>query len=181
MNWSTFKLWLGGAWASFMGGFIEGCPIGAPAGAGMALADGRAFADLGRRHLIIEAAHILAVPFFSGLAELKSYTKTDPFPNVFLIPSPITMTKILPLILLTFLLAGCSSLDSIATKIPPNSFSTVKYEINIGPFQKTTVLTDGVKSADGSVHLGHATASTAFMGYGASLTVDGLIVTPTAK
>ena len=80
------RVWAGGAWASFVNGFIEGSPVGAPAGAGLAAADGQVHADLGVRHIAIEAAHVLAVPFFTGLADVRSYTKNNPFPNPFAVP-----------------------------------------------------------------------------------------------
>ena len=79
----TLKLWIGGAISAFIDGFIDGFPVGAPAGGGIALADGQAFADLGRRHLAIEAAHILSIPIFTGLADVRAYRKASPFPNIF--------------------------------------------------------------------------------------------------
>lgn len=75
------RVWTGGAWAAFVNGFIEGSPVGGPAGAGIAAADGQVHADLTLRHLAIEAAHVLAVPFFTGLADVRSFNKANPFPN----------------------------------------------------------------------------------------------------
>ena len=83
---ANFRAWFGGAFAAFMDGFIEGCPVGAPAGAGIAAANGQIHADFGGRHIAIELAHVLAVPFLSGLADLRAYQKATPFPNVFLPP-----------------------------------------------------------------------------------------------
>ena len=85
---AEIRYWTGGAWAAFVNGFIEGCPVGSPAGAGIAAADGQVVADLGLRHLAIEAMHVLAVPFFTGLADVRAYTKANPFPNPFTAPPP---------------------------------------------------------------------------------------------
>jgi hypothetical protein len=88
------RWWVGGAWAIFVTGFIEGCPIGSPVGAGIAGLDGQVHADLGMKHLIIEAAHVLAVPFFTGLADLRSWTKQNPFPNPFTQPDTNTIKPV---------------------------------------------------------------------------------------
>lgn len=77
------RLWTGGAWAAFVDGFVDGFPIGTPAGGGFAVADGQIHADLGLRHLAIAAAHLLAIPFFTGLADVREYRKSNPFPNFF--------------------------------------------------------------------------------------------------
>lgn len=93
---SNFRVWMGGAFAAFMDGFIEGCPVGAPVGAGIAAANGNIHADFGGRHIVIELAHVLAVPFFSGLADLRAYQKATPFPNVFLPPGVFEAPLVLP-------------------------------------------------------------------------------------
>lgn len=81
---TSLKVWIGGALAAFIDGFIDGCPVGAPAGAGIAFADGQAPTSLAMdRHIAITALHILAVPCFSGLADLRAFKKDSPFPNVF--------------------------------------------------------------------------------------------------
>jgi hypothetical protein len=88
---AEIRFWVGGAWAAFVNGFIEGAPVGSPAGAGIALADNEVHADFGLRHLAIEAAHVLAVPFFTGLADIRAFTKQNPFPNPFSPPrAPVT-------------------------------------------------------------------------------------------
>ena len=84
---AELRYWTGGAWASFVNGFIEGCPVGSPAGFGIAAADGQLHADVGLRHLAVEAAHLFAVPFFTGLADVRAYTKASPFPNPFSPPA----------------------------------------------------------------------------------------------
>jgi hypothetical protein len=58
-------------------------PIGSSAGGGIAVLDGQFHADLGSRHILIEIAHILAIPVLTGLADVRTYQKTSPFPNVF--------------------------------------------------------------------------------------------------
>ena len=80
------RVWTGGAWAAFVSGFIEGTPVGSPVGAGIAIGDNQVHADLGLRHIAIEVAHVLAVPFFTGLAEVRTFTKANPFPNPFKAP-----------------------------------------------------------------------------------------------
>ena len=90
---TTLKVWTGGALSAFVSGFIEGCPIGSPVGAGAALADGQVHADLDWKHLLIELAHLIAVPFFTGLADIRNYTKANPFPNVFQ-PSPVVVAAV---------------------------------------------------------------------------------------
>jgi hypothetical protein len=85
---APIRYWVGGAWAAFVNGFIEGAPVGSPAGAGIAVADNQVHADLGLRHIAIEAAHVLAVPFFTGLADVRSFTKSNPFPNPFTNENP---------------------------------------------------------------------------------------------
>lgn len=91
---TPFKDWLGGAFAAFVGGFIEGMPVGSTVGGGMAMADGQAHADLHGRHLVIEIAHLVAVPFFCGLADVRSFQKSCPFPNPFAdnLPDPKPVT-----------------------------------------------------------------------------------------
>lgn len=84
------KMWLGGILSAFVAGFIEGCPIGSPVGGGVGLADGQFHADLGGKHLLIELAHIFAVPFFTGLSDVRTFTKANPPPNIFQ-PSPTTL------------------------------------------------------------------------------------------
>lgn len=90
---AQIRYWVGGAWAAFVNGFIEGAPVGSPVGAGVAVADRQVHADLGLRHIAIEAAHVLAVPFFTGLADIRAFTKTSPFPNPF---NPPKYNEILP-------------------------------------------------------------------------------------
>lgn len=83
-NTTALKIWFGGALAAFIDGFIDGCPVGAPAGAGIAAADGQLpTAFVADRHLLITLAHVLAVPFFSGLADVRAFKKDNPFPNLF--------------------------------------------------------------------------------------------------
>jgi hypothetical protein len=41
------------------------------------------FADFGTRHILIEIAHIVAIPVLTGLADVRAYKKSNPFPNVF--------------------------------------------------------------------------------------------------
>lgn len=86
---SNFKIWVGGAISAFVGGFLEGCPIGSPVGAGTALADGQVYGDLRGRHILIELAHILAVPALTGLSDVRTYTKATPFPNLFSPPPSV--------------------------------------------------------------------------------------------
>jgi hypothetical protein len=83
MTAGTVKTWLGGAGAAFVGGFIDGMPVGSPVGAGIAVADGQAHANLTLHTLLVEAAHVLAVPVLSGLADVRAYQKENPFPNPF--------------------------------------------------------------------------------------------------
>lgn len=77
-------IWVGGVCSAFIGGFVEGTPIGSTAGAGFAVADGEIHADLKLAHIAIEAAHLLAIPVGTGLADVRNFIKTNPFPNVFL-------------------------------------------------------------------------------------------------
>jgi hypothetical protein len=90
---TTLKIWIGGVFSAFTAGFIEGMPIGSPVGGGVALADGQVHADLGGKHLLIELAHLIAVPFFTGLADIRTYTKSNPPPNIFQ-PAPIPALQI---------------------------------------------------------------------------------------
>lgn len=91
---SALRVWIGGALAAFIDGFIDGCPIGGPAGAGMAAADGK-LADAITKHdtvsIAVVAAHALAVPLFSGIADVKAWKKDKPFPNIF-VPSPAAIS-----------------------------------------------------------------------------------------
>jgi hypothetical protein len=77
------RFWFGGALSAFVSGFIEGMPIGSSAGGGIAVLDGQFHADLGSQHILIEVAHILAIPILTGLADIRTYQKSNPFPNVF--------------------------------------------------------------------------------------------------
>jgi len=92
MNTSALLLWLGGAFSAFVSGFIEGCPIGGPVGAGSAAATGHIYSDFTERHILIELAHVLAVPFFTGLADVRGYTNAHPFPNIFAPAEPAKPT-----------------------------------------------------------------------------------------
>jgi hypothetical protein len=83
---ADIRFWVGGAWAAFVNGFVDGFPIGTPSGAGFALADGQVHADLGLRHIAIEVAHLLAIPFFTGMADVRSFRQSNPFPNPFTAP-----------------------------------------------------------------------------------------------
>ena len=79
----SLRLWFGGALSAFISGFIEGAPVGSTAGGIVAAGDGQVYADLGGRHLLVEAAHLIAVPLLTGLADVRTYQKTNPFPNIF--------------------------------------------------------------------------------------------------
>lgn len=85
---SPFGIWLGGAMSAFIGGFVEAAPIGSSGGVMLAASDGQVHADLKVVHLLIEAAHVLAIPALAGLAEIRTYIKANPFPNVFLPGGP---------------------------------------------------------------------------------------------
>ena len=89
---SQLRIWIGGAIAAFVDGFIDGCPVGAPAGAGIAFADGQVPTALTGegRHMLITIAHVAAVPFFSGLADIRAFKKDNPFPNIFASDKPTT-------------------------------------------------------------------------------------------
>ena len=93
MNLAILKVWLGGAFAAFMDGFIDGAPIGAPAGAGLGYVTGQFHADLGWKHLAVEALHVLAVPVSTGLADVREYRKSNPFPNIFQPATPQPTNK----------------------------------------------------------------------------------------
>jgi hypothetical protein len=80
---TTLRIWFGGALSAFVGGFIEGSPIGSTAGAGFALADGQVHADLDWRHVLIELAHLIAIPFGTGLSDVRNWIRSNPFPNLF--------------------------------------------------------------------------------------------------
>lgn len=80
---APLRFWFGGALSAFVSGFIEGTPIGSPTGGAIAVADGQAHADLGSRHILIEIAHLLAIPLLTGAADVRTYQKTNSFPNVF--------------------------------------------------------------------------------------------------
>jgi hypothetical protein len=84
---SRFRIWLGGAFSAFISGFIEGAPAGSTGGGLVAAADGQVFADFRGRHLLIEFAHLAAVPFLTGLADVRTFQKSNPFPNLFA-PAP---------------------------------------------------------------------------------------------
>jgi hypothetical protein len=91
---SALRVWIGGALAAFIDGFIDGCPIGGPTGAGIALADGKLADAVTRRDttsIAIVVAHAIAVPFFSGVADIKAWKKDNPFPNIF-VPDPTAIT-----------------------------------------------------------------------------------------
>ena len=78
----NLKNWAKLATASFCDGFIDGFPVGTPVGGGLAAADGQVYADLGKRHILIEACHLLAIPFFCGLADLRAFQKANPLVDV---------------------------------------------------------------------------------------------------
>ena len=80
---SPLRIWIGGALAAFVDGFIDGFPIGASGGAGIAVADGKFAQDLNLGHLAITAAHILAIPVCTGVSDVRSWKKDKPFPNIF--------------------------------------------------------------------------------------------------
>jgi hypothetical protein len=84
---SPLRIWIGGALAAFVTGFIEGAPAGSTGGAAIATFDGQVFADLGTRHILIELAHLVAIPVLTGIADVRGYLKTAPFPNIFA-PAP---------------------------------------------------------------------------------------------
>lgn len=79
----TPRQWFGGAVSAFVNGFIDGVPAGSTAGGILAGVDGKLHADLGLRHIAIEAAHLLAVPVASGLADVRAFQKTNAFPPLF--------------------------------------------------------------------------------------------------
>lgn len=84
MNNSPLRVWVGGALAAFVDGFIDGFPVGGPAGAGIAFVDGQAPTTFtADRHWLITAAHVLAVPFFTGVSDVRAWKKDNPFPNIF--------------------------------------------------------------------------------------------------
>lgn len=85
---SRFGIWLGGAMSAFIGGFLEATPIGSTSGAGLAAATGHVHADLTLKHLCIEVLFLISTPFLAGVAEIRTYIKTNPFPNVFLPDAP---------------------------------------------------------------------------------------------
>ena len=94
---STLRVWLGGALAAFIDGFIDGCPVGAPTGAGIVVADGKFPTSTNAGQIAIAAAHIIAIPVLSGLADVRAWKKDNPFPNIFspratsiAVKSPIT-------------------------------------------------------------------------------------------
>jgi hypothetical protein len=91
---STLKIWFGGALSAFVGGFVEGCPIGSTAGAGFAVADGQFHADLDWKHLLVELLHLIAIPFGTGLADIRTYIKSCPFPNIFQPAPPPTFAPV---------------------------------------------------------------------------------------
>jgi hypothetical protein len=77
------KPWLGGALAAFLDGFIDGLPVGAPTGGLAAIADGQTHLDFQWQHIAVEVAHVIAVPVFTGLADIRAYKKDHPLPNLF--------------------------------------------------------------------------------------------------
>jgi len=93
-NSTALQLWLGGAISAFIDGFLDGCPVGAPAGAGIAAADGQLPTTMAfDHHVLITVAHVLAVPFFSGLADIRAFKKDNSFPNIFAAPQPPSPTS----------------------------------------------------------------------------------------
>lgn len=80
----AIPLWVGGAISAFVDGFVDGFPGGSTAGGALAIADGQAHLDAQPRHILIEIAHILAVPIFTGLADIKGYKKQRPVPDLFI-------------------------------------------------------------------------------------------------
>lgn len=79
----AIRQWFGGAFAAFIDGFVDGMPVGSPAGAGIAAADGQMTTELSLRHIAIEAAHVLAIPFFTGLSDVRAFHQKNRFPNPF--------------------------------------------------------------------------------------------------
>ena len=65
---------------------IDGMPIGSSAGAGIALADGKFASELKLVPLLVTAAHIIAIPIGTGLADVRAWKKDHPFPNIFAPP-----------------------------------------------------------------------------------------------
>lgn len=83
----TLRTWIVRGLAAFLDGFIDGIPVGSPAGGVMAFLDGQTHADLDLRHLTIEAAHLLAVPCFTGLSDFRAFHKANRLSDVFGLPS----------------------------------------------------------------------------------------------
>ena len=87
MNPSPLRIWLGGALAAFIDGFIEGLPIGGTGGAGIAFVDGKFATRLNWFEVAVTVGHIVAIPLGTGLADVRAFKKDHPFPNIFA-PSP---------------------------------------------------------------------------------------------
>jgi len=77
------RIWVGGALSAFLDGFIEGLPVGGPAGALVGGVDGQFTTEFTFTRIVIEAAHILAVPIGTGLADVRAFKKSNPVPNIF--------------------------------------------------------------------------------------------------
>lgn len=80
---SPLMQWCGGALGAFVDGFIDGLPIGGSGGAGIAMADGKFASKFELIPLLITAAHIVAIPFGTGLADVRAWKKNHPFPNIY--------------------------------------------------------------------------------------------------
>ena len=81
---SPLGIWIGGAASAFIGGFWEGAPRSAVRWVGgIAIADHQAFASLGLMHIMILAAHVLAVPVVTGLSDIRTLhvKEASPFPE----------------------------------------------------------------------------------------------------
>ena len=82
------------------------------------------------------------------------------------------------LISAAFALAGCSSLQTTLSKVPPNSFDKIEFSVVWGPFNHTTTLIGGEKQSDGSVKIKSAMGMTTFMGWGSHAEATNLVIVP---
>lgn len=71
-----------------MDGCIGAMPVGGTVGGAMGASAGKFHADVQPHHLLIEAAHILAVPVAAGLMDFRTYTQKYPLTGLITQPDP---------------------------------------------------------------------------------------------
>lgn len=90
---SSLRIWIGGALAAFVDGFIEGLPVGGPLGLAVATTDGAASAAISQhdtKSISLGVLHVLGLAIMTGFADVRAWKKDHSFPNIFVPDNPTT-------------------------------------------------------------------------------------------